>query len=155
MPNFSDMSNMRSLHLNHSFKLHEFPGSDKSLNSMILIRMERCTNITATGWRASGDGGIFLPEDDIPNWFAYVKKSDHVFFQVPPIIGYNLKALTVCALYSSCFNEDTSPSRISIFVTNHSKLISFLVQPAFPTGREIYQTMSSIWKVATLLRLKF
>ncbi|XP_062028446.1 uncharacterized protein LOC133744334 [Rosa rugosa] len=79
------------------------------------------------GWTASGDGGIFLP--DIPKWFAYVRKSELVFFQVPQVIGCNLEAFIVCAVCSSSFNEHVSPTGISIFVTNYTKLINFAVRP--------------------------
>jgi hypothetical protein len=47
---------------------------------------------------------------------------------VSQIIGCNLKAFSVCVVCSSCFDEDISPSGISIFVTNYTKLIRFAVQ---------------------------
>nr|XP_028955007.1 TMV resistance protein N-like [Malus domestica] len=48
MPDFSEMSRMRELHLNHSPKLSEILGLDKALNSMTSIHMEGCTNLTAS-----------------------------------------------------------------------------------------------------------
>ena len=47
MPNFSEMSNMVELHLNHSPKLTEILGLHKSFNTVRRIHMEGCTNLTA------------------------------------------------------------------------------------------------------------
>nr|XP_028965611.1 disease resistance-like protein CSA1 isoform X2 [Malus domestica] len=47
MPDFSKMSNMRELDVNDSLKLREVRGLDKSLNSMTLIDMKKCTKLTA------------------------------------------------------------------------------------------------------------
>ena len=47
IPDFSKMLNMRELYLCDSFKLTEVPGLDKSLNSMTMIYMDGCTNLTA------------------------------------------------------------------------------------------------------------
>lgn len=51
---------------------------------------------------------------------------------MPQIIGSNLKALTVCIVYSSCLDKVISLNRISILVVNRTKLISFVVRPAYP-----------------------
>ncbi|CAL2235953.1 unnamed protein product [Prunus armeniaca] len=149
MPNFSEMLNIDTLHLSHSHKLIEFPGLDTALNSMRLIRMEGCTNISSTvkknllqGWNSSGGGGLYLPGNDIPEWFTYVNEGDEVSFEVPQVSGCNLKALTVCTVYK-CLQEEKSKLYISIFVTNHSNCTSFLVQPTYP-----YTTISHevIWQ---------
>ncbi|XP_050128825.1 disease resistance protein RUN1-like [Malus sylvestris] len=49
MPDFSQMSNMRELTLTHSAKFTHVPGLGfgESLNSMTMLRMEGCTNLTA------------------------------------------------------------------------------------------------------------
>ncbi|CAN6699565.1 unnamed protein product [Malus baccata var. baccata] len=47
MPDFSKMSNMRELDVSDSLELREVPGLDKSLNSMTLIDMKKCTKLTA------------------------------------------------------------------------------------------------------------
>ncbi|XP_021826139.1 TMV resistance protein N-like [Prunus avium] len=108
MPDFSEMSNIRELHLNDSGKLTEILGLDKSLNSMTRIHMENCTNLTADfrknilqGWTSCGYGGIFLSANDIPDWFHYVHDDDIVYFTVPQSVGRNLKGLTLSFVYSS------------------------------------------------------
>ncbi|CAL8107464.1 unnamed protein product [Prunus armeniaca] len=79
MPNFSQMLCMRELHLNHSPKLTEIIGLEKSLYSMTRIHMEGCTNLTTAfkeaiiqGWSANGNGGPFLPGNDSPPLFRRV-----------------------------------------------------------------------------------
>ncbi|XP_009342706.2 disease resistance protein RPV1 [Pyrus x bretschneideri] len=69
MPDFSAMSRMKGLHLNHSPKLTEITGLCKSLDSMKRIRMEGCTNLTAAfkneilqGMSANRNGVLFPPE---------------------------------------------------------------------------------------------
>ncbi|CAL8991488.1 unnamed protein product [Prunus brigantina] len=129
MPDFSEMSNIRELHLRDSGKLTEIPGLDKSLNSMTRIHMEMCTNLTADfrknilqGWTSCGYGGIFLSGNDIPDWFDYVHDDDIVYFTVPQSVGRILKGLTlsfVCS--SSCFDD----FRISIKnVTEGTELVA-------------------------------
>ncbi|KAK9930154.1 hypothetical protein M0R45_027206 [Rubus argutus] len=99
------------------------------------------------GWTASGSGGICLPANEFPERFAYVTDSNRVFFQVPKIIGCNLKALTVSVVCSPCFDQDISPSGISIFVTNHTKDIRFTVQPTHLTEITSHEV---IWRVNLL-----
>ncbi|BFG19470.1 hypothetical protein CerSpe_057440 [Prunus speciosa] len=130
----------RARTISHSPNLVEFPGLDELLNSPMLIAQERSTNITSTlkksipqGQTASNNGGIVLPRNNIPKWFMNVNdEGDRVHFQVPQNTGSNLKALTVCVVYSSCLDNDTSLDRFSIFVINHTKLISFVVRPMDP-----------------------
>ncbi|XP_004287425.1 PREDICTED: uncharacterized protein LOC101303838 [Fragaria vesca subsp. vesca] len=102
-------------------------------------------SILQGGLTALEDGGICLSGNDFPKRFINVRKSDQVFFQVPQIIGCNLKALTVrvvCSLYFS--GDDMSPKRRSIFVTNHTKLVCVVVRPAYPT--EITSLHEVIWQ---------
>ncbi|KAM5575056.1 disease resistance protein RPV1 [Rosa sericea] len=140
MPDFSEMSSLCRLNLRDSSKLIEIPGLDKPSKSMLQIRMDGCTNISETvresillqGWSsASNYGGIYLPGNDIPEWFTYVDDGGRVSFQVPQNVGCDLKALTVCIVYS-CFRNSQSMNYISIVVVNHTKLTSFLVQPSIP-----------------------
>lgn len=79
---------------------------------------------------ASNFGGIFLPGNDIPQWFMYVNEGGRVTFQVPPNIGSNLKALTVCIVYSCLSISRNYLHYINIYVINHTKLTCFLVQPS-------------------------
>ncbi|RXH88033.1 hypothetical protein DVH24_037678 [Malus domestica] len=109
LPNFSEMSSMVELHLNHSPKLTEILGLHKSLNTMRRIHMEGCTNLTAAfrknilqGWTSCGHGGIFLHGVyDIPEWFQFVgiHESNGVHFKVPQIIGRNFRGLTLCCIF--------------------------------------------------------
>ncbi|XP_068343855.1 disease resistance protein RUN1-like isoform X2 [Pyrus communis] len=132
MPNFSKMSRMRELHLNHSPKLTEISGLHKSLNSMTRIHMEGCTNLNADfrkkilqGWCASGYGGLFLPGNEIPSWFMPVDPRVEIF--VPQSFGCDLKALTVCIIYSS---DDSQPAgSLCIRVANCTQNTEFLISP--------------------------
>ncbi|TQE06498.1 hypothetical protein C1H46_007869 [Malus baccata] len=85
MPNFSEMSSMVELHLNHSPKLTEILGLDKSLKTMTRIHMEGCTNLTPAfkkailqEWSVSGNGGLFLPGNDLPSGFTCVDPKDEI-----------------------------------------------------------------------------
>ncbi|CAL2236213.1 unnamed protein product [Prunus armeniaca] len=123
MPDFSEMSNIRELYLSDSGKLTEIPGLDKSLNSMTIVHMGNCTNLTADfrknilqGWTSCGYGGIFLSGNDIPDWFDCVHDDDIVYFTVPQSVGRNLKGLTLSFGYS-----DYYPTRCRIHIKNMTK----------------------------------
>ncbi|KAI5356132.1 hypothetical protein L3X38_009027 [Prunus dulcis] len=124
MPDFSEMSNIKELYLSGSDKLTEIPGLDKSLNSMTMIYMDGCTNLTADfrknilqGWTSCGYGGIFLSGNDIPDWFDYVHDDDIVYFTVPRGVGRNLKGLTLSFVCSS----SVLSHRISFSIKNMTK----------------------------------
>ncbi|XP_021806792.1 TMV resistance protein N-like [Prunus avium] len=129
----------------HGFPLKIIPNDFDQQN---LVAMDlRYSNLRhvwkdSEGWNSSGGGGLYLPGNDIPEWFTYVNEGDEVSFEVPQVSGCNLKALTVCTVYK-CLQEDKSKLYISIFVTNHSNCTSFLVQPTYP-----YTTISHevIWQ---------
>ncbi|KAL6297324.1 hypothetical protein ACE6H2_005466 [Prunus campanulata] len=122
MPDFSEMSNIRELYLSDLGKLTEIPGLDKSLNSMTIIHMGNCTNLTADfrknilqGWTSCGYGGIFLSGNDIPDWFDYVQDDDIVYFTVPQSVVHILKGLTLSFVCSSYARYG---SHISISIKN-------------------------------------
>lgn len=80
-----------------------------------------------------GDGVIFPPGNDIAKWFTNVdNEGDRVCFQVPQTTGSNLKLLTVCTLYSSSLHKDAPLNHFAIFITNHTKITSFVVRPMDP-----------------------
>ncbi|TQD81796.1 hypothetical protein C1H46_032657 [Malus baccata] len=131
MPDFSEMSRIRELHLKHSPKLSEILGLDKALNSMTRIHMEGCTNLTAAfkkailqGWSASGNGGLFLPGNEIPAWFTPV---DSCKIDVPQSFGCDLKALTVCIIYSS--DDSQSGGSLCLRVANCTQNTESLISP--------------------------
>jgi hypothetical protein len=77
-------------------------------------------------WSLRGFGialGIFLPGNDIPDWFTYKDEGPSLCFKVPHIIGGNIQWFTVCIVYSAC------PDRIlglglptnSISIINYTK----------------------------------
>lgn len=74
----------------------------------------------------------------------YVRKSDQVFCQVPKLTGFNLKAFTLRIVCSCCSDEGICPSGISIFVTNHTKLIRFVVLPIHRTAITSHEV---IWQL--------
>ncbi|XP_034201989.1 disease resistance protein RPV1-like [Prunus dulcis] len=124
MPDFLEMSNIEELYLSGSDSLTEIPGLDKSLNSMTMIYMDGCTNLTADfrknilqGWTSCGYGGIFLSGNDIPDWFDYVHDDDIVYFTVPRSVGRNFKGLTLSFVSSPVFLS----RRSSISIKNMTK----------------------------------
>ncbi|KAB2627520.1 TMV resistance protein N-like [Pyrus ussuriensis x Pyrus communis] len=134
MPDFSEMSRMKELHLNHSPKLSEILGLDKALNSnsMTSIHMEGCTNLTASfkeailkGWSARGNGGLFLPGNEIPSWFTPVDPQGEIV--LPQSFGCDFKALTVCVIYSS--ENSQSSGFLRIRVANYTQNTVFLISP--------------------------
>ncbi|XP_050110139.1 disease resistance protein RUN1-like [Malus sylvestris] len=136
MPNFSEMSRMRELHLNHSPKLSDILGLDKALNSMTRVHMEGCTNLTAAfkeailqEWSASGNGGLFLPGNEIPSWFTPIDPQGEIV--VPQSFG-DLKALTVCIIYSS--DDSQSGGSLCIRVANCTQNTEFLISPMRATA---------------------
>ncbi|XP_061988263.1 disease resistance protein RUN1-like [Rosa rugosa] len=128
-------SKSKDLESDHCTALPIIPNSNPSKAS----RQSILQGLTVTG-----DGCICLPGNDFPKQFTYVRESDQVFFQVPQT---NLQAFTVCIVCSSCFDEDMSPSGISIFVTNYTKLISFVVEPTHLTEITSHDV---IWRVNLL-----
>ncbi|KAB2603431.1 TMV resistance protein N-like [Pyrus ussuriensis x Pyrus communis] len=136
MPNFSKMSIMVELHLNHSPKLTEILGMDKSLNTMRRIHMEGCTNLTAAfkkailqEWTVSGNGDLFLPGYDLPSGFTYVDPKDEII--VPQCFGYDAKALTLCIVYSS--DDSQSGGSLRIRVENRTKETEISSPPMYAT----------------------
>ncbi|KAB2627527.1 TMV resistance protein N-like [Pyrus ussuriensis x Pyrus communis] len=132
MPDFSEMSRMRELHLNHSPKLSEILGLDNALNSMTRIHMEGCTNLTASfkeailqGWSASGNGGLFLPGNEIPSWLTPIDPQGEIV--VPQCFGCDVKALTLCIIYSS--DDSQSGGSLCIRVANYAQNTEFLISP--------------------------
>ncbi|CAN6696999.1 unnamed protein product [Malus baccata var. baccata] len=111
MPDFSEMSRMRELHLNHSPELTGILGLDKALNSMTRIHMERCTNLTADfkkailqGWSARGNGGLFLPGNEIPSRFTPVDPLSEIVVPQSFCCEYTLDCQSMP--YSSECKED-------------------------------------------------
>jgi hypothetical protein len=51
-----------------------------------------------------GRYGIFLPGNDIPDWFTYKAEGNSVCFEVPRINDRNMDGFTVCIVYSSFCN---------------------------------------------------
>lgn len=80
-------------------------------------------------WNFIGQGGITLPGYDIPEWFL-VNEGDTVIFQVPPISGCNVIALTLCVLYSPLLGSFTSSIALDgFYITNHTKQTCFMYRP--------------------------
>ncbi|CAN6580152.1 unnamed protein product [Malus baccata var. baccata] len=110
MNHFSQMSNMRKLHLIYSPKVTEVPGLGlgKSLNSMAELDMYGCTNLTAEfrnnilqGWTSCGVGGILLDKIyGIPEWFDFVADGNKVSFDVLQCECRNFKGLILCWVLS-------------------------------------------------------
>ncbi|CAL8997612.1 unnamed protein product, partial [Prunus brigantina] len=135
MPNFAQMPTM-FLHLNHSPKLIEFPGLERSLNLGMTLFMQGRNCVTdillkegmLKGW--TGCGELCFPGNDIPKWFDYVEEGGEVHFEVPQEIGSNLKAFAVCMVYSSYHldNSELSDGLVSISVVNHTKHTSFVAE---------------------------
>ncbi|CAL2257913.1 unnamed protein product [Prunus armeniaca] len=137
MPDFSEMSSIRELYLSDSNKLTEIPGLDKSLNSVTRIHMEGCTNLTASfrkkilqGWTSCGFGGIYLEGIyRIPKLFELVgNEYNEVDFEVPEKLGYDLKGLTLCCVYSS--DNPKPKDGLGIMVRNETQGTTLHTWPA-------------------------
>ncbi|CAL8107964.1 unnamed protein product [Prunus armeniaca] len=150
MPDFSEMSNIRELYISDSGELTEIPGLDKSLNSMTMIHMGNCTNLTADfrknilqGWTSCGYGGIFFNGNDIPDWFDYVHDDDIVYFTVPQSDGRNLKGLTLSFVWSSsiyyrcCISikNMTKGTELEARIIPDCEITYFRIEPAIWQGQ--------------------
>ncbi|CAN6722111.1 unnamed protein product [Malus baccata var. baccata] len=127
MPNFSEMSNMRKLEVSDSPKLTEVPGLENSLNSMTLIDMQWCTNLTTDfrknilqGWTSCGFGGIFLHGNYVPDWFEFVNEGTKVSFDIPPSGDRSFEGLSLFCLYHS-YERSPLPPPLAITVINNTK----------------------------------
>ncbi|XP_059452793.1 uncharacterized protein LOC132183379 [Corylus avellana] len=116
LPNLSNFLHMEALYLSNCNKLAEILGLDKLLNFISEIQMERCSNLTNNfkqsilqEWTLSGFRslyGIFLPDNDIPDWFTYKDEGRSICFEVPRIIDHNMEGFAVCTVHSSCDNGE-------------------------------------------------
>ena len=73
------------------------------------------------GWNATGLFGVFLPGDDIPEWFNYVDEGNSMFFEVPQMVNCNLESLVACIVYSSSLDGMVSNDISSLSVINYTK----------------------------------
>ncbi|XP_059452493.1 disease resistance protein RUN1-like [Corylus avellana] len=133
LPNLSNILNMEALYLTDCNKLAEIPGLDKMLKRIDFLSLEGCSNLTNTfkesilqEWTLSGFGstfGIFVPNNDIPDWFTYKDEGRSVCFEVPHIIDRNMEGFTVCIVYSTYDNckIGVSSDLPSISVINKTK----------------------------------
>ncbi|KAK9273227.1 hypothetical protein L1049_018034 [Liquidambar formosana] len=108
--NLSRFERMPELFLMNCHKLVEIPGLEK-LESIGTIRMEGCNNLAnpfkdnlLQGWSGSAEGSIFLPGDEIPNWFSHQCMGSSLSFQVPPSLGCKLKGFNLSVVYASDIN---------------------------------------------------
>ncbi|PON63964.1 TIR-NBS-LRR-like protein [Parasponia andersonii] len=130
LPNMSDISGMQNLSLSDCHKLVNVPGLEKLFNSMGVLRMEGCNNISTNfkdrilqGWNTStGQFAVFLSRHDIPEWFTYISEGNLVCFRVPQMENCSLESLDLCILYSSSPDHGIKSFTIpSLSVINHTK----------------------------------
>ncbi|XP_059461815.1 disease resistance protein RUN1-like [Corylus avellana] len=129
MPDLSKLSNMNGLYLTNCHKLVEIPGLDKRSNPIVSVGMEGCMNLTHTfkqsflqEWVMRGVGsvfGIFLPGNNIPNWFTYQCEGPSVHFEVPTVDPL-LKEFGVYVVYASRVQVLSSYKGSMSFI-NHTK----------------------------------
>ncbi|XP_059451624.1 disease resistance protein RUN1-like [Corylus avellana] len=129
MPNVSNNLHLEDLYLGNCNKLAEIPGLDKQLKHIDAINLEKCSNLTNNfkkgilqEWPLSGFHsvfGIFLPGNDIPDWFTYKDEGPSVCFEVPRINDRNMDGFTVCIVYSSKIGY--TPDLPTISVINKTK----------------------------------
>jgi hypothetical protein len=73
-------------------------------------------------WSMRGIGrfGIFLPGNDIPDWFTYKDEGPSVSFECAHSVEWNFKGFATCIVYSSSVLVlSTYSTRISVI--NHTK----------------------------------
>ncbi|CAN6582729.1 unnamed protein product [Malus baccata var. baccata] len=154
MPNFSEMSNMRKLEVSDSPKLTEVPGLENSLNSMTLIDMQWCTNLTIDfrknilqGWTSCGFGGIFLHGNYVPDWFEFVNEGTKVSFDIPPSGDRSFEGLSLFCLYHS-YERSLLPPPLAITVINNTKCTELRANIVREERNRIYYKPESyhIWQ---------
>ncbi|XP_050159687.1 disease resistance protein RUN1-like [Malus sylvestris] len=154
MPNFSEMSNMRKLEASDSPKLTEVPGLENSLNSMTLIDMQWCTNLTTDfrknilqGWTSCGFGGIFLHGNYVPDWFEFVNEGTKVSFDIPPSGDRSFEGLSLFCLYHS-YERSLLPPPLAITVINNTKCTELRANIVREERNRIYYKPESyhIWQ---------
>ncbi|XP_068344638.1 disease resistance protein RUN1-like [Pyrus communis] len=155
LPDFSKIPNLERLILKGCKKLQEIQASPTNLKMLeadecIALRkksdfqemswmrelhLKGCTSLTADikeailkGWSASGIGGLFLPGNEIPSWFTLVDPQGEIV--VPQSFGCDLKALTVCIIYSSDDSQSGGSLRsLRIHVANCTQNTEYLISP--------------------------
>ncbi|KAJ7950636.1 TIR-NBS-LRR disease resistance protein [Quillaja saponaria] len=137
-PNLSEISTLQTLSLTNCHNLVEIPGFEM-LNSVRSIQMGGCHKITNTvrdsmlkGWTTIGFGGIFLPGNDIPDWFIYKDDGPSVFFEVPQLNDHILENFRVCIVYSCLDNYMESGDLPSVSVINYTKGTIQTFKPVTP-----------------------
>ncbi|XP_038721239.1 disease resistance protein RPV1-like [Tripterygium wilfordii] len=123
----SKFLNIETLTLSNCHNLIEAPGLDK-LKSVRFIRLEGCKNISNTykesilqGWAVEGFGGIYLPGNEIPDWYSYKDEGPSVFFQIPKFIDNEFKGFSVCVVFSSHLDKMVSSDFHSLTIFNYTK----------------------------------
>uniref|UniRef100_A0A0A0LG09 ADP-ribosyl cyclase/cyclic ADP-ribose hydrolase n=1 Tax=Cucumis sativus TaxID=3659 RepID=A0A0A0LG09_CUCSA len=150
----SDLSNVKkmgSLSMSNCPKLMEIPGLDKLLDSIRVIHMEGCSNMSNSfkdtilqGWTVSGFGGVCLPGKEVPDWFAYKDEGHSIFLELPQYNNSNLEGFIVCIVYCSCFNNTVSTDLPSLSVINYTKSSITTNKPL--TNDVIMSTQDHLWQ---------
>ncbi|KAK7286876.1 hypothetical protein RJT34_22199 [Clitoria ternatea] len=73
-------------------------------------------NMNLSTWH----GDCLLPSDNYPNWLTFSKKGPSVIFEVPQVIGRNLKTMMCIVNYSSPYSI-ASHCLKNMLVINHTK----------------------------------
>lgn len=97
------------------------------------------------GWTVvSGFGGVCLPGDEIPDWFAYKDEGNSVFFDMPQFSDCSLEGFIVCIVYSSCVDNTMTTDLPSLSVINYTKSVIKTNKPL--TNGVIMSTKDHLWQ---------
>lgn len=96
------------------------------------------------GWTVSGFGGVCLPGNEIPDWFAYKDEGHSIFFDLPQFTDCNLEGFIVCIVYSSCVDNTLSTDLSSLSVINYTKGVISTNKPL--TNDVIMSTEDHLWQ---------
>ncbi|XP_022983687.1 TMV resistance protein N [Cucurbita maxima] len=150
-PDLSNVKRMVALSVSNCPKLMDIPGLEMLLDSIRVIHMEGCSNMSSSfkesillGWTVSGFGGVCVPGKEIPDWFAYKDEGHSVFFDLPQFTDCNLEGFIVCIVYSSCFDNAVSSDLPSLSVINYTKGVITTNKPL--TNDVVMSTEDHLWQ---------
>ncbi|XP_010263244.1 PREDICTED: TMV resistance protein N-like [Nelumbo nucifera] len=112
LPNMSNCYNLSSLLLGDCDKLIEIQGLER-LGNLRRIHLDRCNNLTNTFWMTLIQGlhergrfDIFLPGNEVPQWFSHQSMGSTTSFKIPASLDCKIQGLIVCAVYAAYEESD-------------------------------------------------
>ncbi|KAL1208825.1 Disease resistance protein RUN1 [Cardamine amara subsp. amara] len=120
-PDFSECSCLETLYLTNCYNLVETPGIDKLTRSKrISIYMNFCKRALDAsgdsilqGWVERGNGAIYIPGSNFPDWVSFKDETNSVCFTVPETRNVDPVGFTVWMRMMS-HRDDGNPPTITV-----------------------------------------